>query len=198
MVFLFELSLGEDVDGFVRRWGLVPADIGEARGAWITLLTSLFLHAGWLHLAVEPAVPGRLRTAGRAAARARRASRSLYLASGVIGNLVHLLVQPTSTVPALGASGAISGLIAAHLVLFPGATLGSLAPVLFLRRGREHASAVLVAGLAGGAGVPGRRQPDHEYERCLVGPPRRLSTGLAMCIVAEGPSTHTKLSPKTR
>ena len=131
LVFLFELSLGEDVDGFIRRWGLVPADIGDAPGAWITLLTSLFLHAGWLHLGSNllylavfgPPVERRLGGVRFAV---------VFLASGVMGNVVHLLVQPTSTVPAIGASGAISGLIAAHLVLFPGATLGSLAPVLFL------------------------------------------------------------------
>jgi membrane associated rhomboid family serine protease len=132
LVFLFELSLGADVDGFIRRWGLVPADIGEAPGAWITLLTSLFLHAGWLHLGSNllylavfgPPVERRLGGARFAI---------VFLASGVMGNVVHVLVQPTSTVPAIGASGAISGLIAAHLVLFPGATLGTLAPVLFLR-----------------------------------------------------------------
>jgi len=131
LVFVFELSLGDDVDGFIRRWGLVPADIGEAPGAWITLLTSLFLHAGWLHLGSNllylavfgPPVERRLGGARFAI---------VFLASGVMGNVVHLLVQPTSTVPAIGASGAISGLIAAHLVLFPGATLGTLAPVLFL------------------------------------------------------------------
>jgi membrane associated rhomboid family serine protease len=44
---------------------------------------------------------------------------------------VYLIAQPTSTAPAVGASGAIAGIIAAHLVLFPGATLGSVAPVLF-------------------------------------------------------------------
>src|SRR3954453_18926534 len=131
LVFLFELSLGENVDGFILRWGLVPADVGEGPGAWITLLPSLFLHAGWLHLGSNllylavfgPPVERRLGGVRFAI---------VFLASGVMGNVVHLLVQPTSTVPAIGASGAISGLIAAHLVLFPGATLGTLAPVLFL------------------------------------------------------------------
>jgi membrane associated rhomboid family serine protease len=136
--FLLELSLDGSLDSFVQRWGLVPADVlASLRGgvdgpaALVTLLTSTFLHAGWLHvlsnmlyLAVfGPPVERRL-GAGRFAA--------LYLASGLVGSLAYLIAQPDSGVPAIGASGAIGGLIAAHLVLFPGATLGSLAPVLFL------------------------------------------------------------------
>jgi len=56
----------------------------------------------------------------------------LYLVSAVVGSLSYLVAQPTSQTPAVGASGAIAGVIAAHLVLYPGATLGSVAPVLFL------------------------------------------------------------------
>ena len=52
--------------------------------------------------------------------------------SAVVGSLSYLVAQPTSQTPAVGASGAIAGVIAAHLVLYPGATLGSVAPVLFL------------------------------------------------------------------
>src|SRR5918911_1325880 len=50
--FALELAQGGEVDTFVRRWGLVPADVfgAEGRAALATLLTSPFLHAGWLHL----------------------------------------------------------------------------------------------------------------------------------------------------
>ena len=135
--FLFELTTGADLESFVRRWGLVPADVLESvRGstgpaALVTLLTSTFLHAGWFHLASNALYLGvfgwpverRLGTARFA---------GLYVASGLLGSLAYLVVQPTSETPAIGASGAIAGVIAAHLALFPGATLGSLAPVLFL------------------------------------------------------------------
>jgi membrane associated rhomboid family serine protease len=135
--FLFELSMDGALDGFIRRWGLVPADVLESiRGndgpaALITLLTSAFLHAGWLHLLSNllylavfgPPVERRVGTARFGL---------LYLSSGLVGSLAYLLAQPGSESPAVGASGAIAGVIAAHLVLFPGATLGSLAPVLFL------------------------------------------------------------------
>src|ERR1700730_9809738 len=125
------------LDAFVRRWGLVPADVFESlRGtegpaALVTLLTSAFLHAGWLHLLSNLLY---LAVFGLPVERRVGAARFglLYLLSGLVGSLAYLLAQPASEVPAVGASGAIAGVIAAHLVLFPGATLGSLAPVLFL------------------------------------------------------------------
>jgi membrane associated rhomboid family serine protease len=135
--FGLELSLGGGLDGFVQRWGLVPADVLDSFNSsagpavLVTLMTSTFLHTGWLHLLsnlLYLAVFGI--PVERRVGPARFAV--LYLASGLIGSLAYLVAQPASEVPALGASGAIAGVIAAHLVLYPGATLGSLAPVLFL------------------------------------------------------------------
>jgi membrane associated rhomboid family serine protease len=135
--FVVELSLGGAVEPFVRRWGLVPADVLEsvrgdgAPSALITLFTSTFLHAGWLHLLANLlylavfGLPVERRVGGPRFA-------LLYVVSGLVGSLAYLVAQPTLEQPAIGASGAIAGIIAAHLTLFPGATLGSLAPVLFL------------------------------------------------------------------
>jgi membrane associated rhomboid family serine protease len=130
-VFVYELSLGAGVESLVQRWGLTPADLQEPSAA-ITLLTSTFLHAGWLHLISNvvylgvfgPPVERRLGAAAFAL---------IYALSALVGSLTYWLVQPSSQTPAIGASGAIAGIIASHLVLFPGATLGSIAPVLFLR-----------------------------------------------------------------
>jgi membrane associated rhomboid family serine protease len=135
--FVLELSQHGGLDVFLRRWGVVPADVfdslraSEGPAALVTLLTSTFLHAGWLHLLSNllylgvfgPPVERRVGAAPFAV---------LYLISGLVGSLAYLLAQPASDLPAIGASGAIAGVIAAHLVLYPGATLGSLAPVLFL------------------------------------------------------------------
>jgi len=128
--FAVELSLGDGLAAFVRRWGLVPAEAADP-AASVTLLTSMFLHAGWLHLLSNMVYLG---VFGPPVERRLGALRFavLYLGSGLVGSLAYLLAQPSSMVPAVGASGAIAGLIAAHLVLYPGATLGSLAPVLFL------------------------------------------------------------------
>jgi membrane associated rhomboid family serine protease len=142
--FVYELSLGDDLDAFLRRWGLVPADLAaDSPAALITLLTSTFLHAGWLHLIANllylalfgPPVEQRLGSVRFV---------FLYLASCVVGSLAHQLAQPTSMQPAIGASGGVAGVIAAYLVLFPGATLGSVrAPVLFFHV-VEHTPALLL------------------------------------------------------
>ena len=131
VVFFVELSQGAEIDGFVNRWGLVPADVHQAPAAAITLVTSTFLHVGWFHLGANLVY---LVVFGVPVERRLGAVRFLgtYLASGLIGSLAYVVVQPQSQTPAVGASGAVAGVIAAHLVLFPGATLGSLAPVLFL------------------------------------------------------------------
>ena len=131
--FALELAQGSEVDSFVRRWGLVPTDVfgAEGRAALVTLLTSAFLHAGWLHLLSNLLYLGVFGLpVERRVGPARFAV--LYVASAVAGSLAYLAAQPASQTPAVGASGAIAGVIAAHLVLLPGATLGTLAPVLFL------------------------------------------------------------------
>jgi membrane associated rhomboid family serine protease len=115
--FLVELSMGSNVDGFLRRWGLVPSDVLANPAALVTLLTSTFLHVGWLHLASNmvylgvfgPRVEHRLGGPRFAA---------IYLVGGLIGSVGYIVAQPASQTPAVGASGAIAGLIAAHLVLF--------------------------------------------------------------------------------
>jgi membrane associated rhomboid family serine protease len=131
-VFVIELSMGADIDGFVRRWGLVPADLREGPSAAATLLTSTFLHAGWFHLLANLLYLGVFGPPVERRVGPRRFAL-IYLGSAVVGSLAYLVVQPSSTTPAVGASGAIAGVIAAHLVLNPGSTLGSLAPVLFFR-----------------------------------------------------------------
>jgi len=84
----------------------------------LTLLTSMFMHAGWLHLAgnmlflwvfgdnVEHRAGAILFVA-------------VYLGTGLVGSLAQIWSEPTSPIPTLGASGAISGILGAYLVLFP-------------------------------------------------------------------------------
>jgi membrane associated rhomboid family serine protease len=117
-VFVVELAQGASIDGFMQRWGLVPADLREdSPAAWITLLTSTFLHSGWFHLAANMIYLGVFGLpVERRIGRVRYAI--IYFASGVIGSLTYLLAQPLSQAPAVGASGAISGLVAARLMLF--------------------------------------------------------------------------------
>ncbi len=152
VVFAVELSQGSELPVFAQRWGLVPADVsawlrqqpGADAGPDVTLLTSMFLHADWLHLLLNM-----LYLAVFGATVERRLGRLrytvLYLVAGVVGGLAHVLSGPTSDVPAIGASGAIAGVIGANLVLLPGASVGSLAPVLFPQPVRNVPAFVLLA-----------------------------------------------------
>jgi membrane associated rhomboid family serine protease len=124
---LLELPQGENLDAFLTRWGTIPAQIVAGNGL-ITLITSMFLHAGLLHIGsnmlflwifgdnVEDAFGHVLYLI-------------FYFACGIAASLAHVLVDPSSTVPGVGASGAIAGVLAAYIVLF-----GSR-PVRVLMRG---------------------------------------------------------------
>jgi len=114
ILFLFELVGG---DAFINRWSLVPANIVAGRD-WITILTAIFMHGGWMHILgnmvffwvfgpeIED-VMGPLRYL------------IFYLLSGLAATLAQIIVDPSSTVPNLGASGAIAGVMGAFLITFP-------------------------------------------------------------------------------
>jgi membrane associated rhomboid family serine protease len=128
LVFLYELSLGDRVEGFVQVFGTVPAAISSGQSVavpseplvspYLSLFTSMFLHAGWLHLLGNMLF---LWVFGQNVEDAFGHGYYLvfYLACGIIANLAQVAVAPQSTIPGLGASGAISGVLGAYLVLFP-------------------------------------------------------------------------------
>ena len=114
LVFLSELIGGDE---FVKQWALVPADIVAGRH-WITILTAMFMHGGWMHITgnmvflwafgpeVEDAMP-------------RLGYLAFYLLSGLVASLAQIAAMPGSTVPNLGASGAIAGVMGAFLITYP-------------------------------------------------------------------------------
>ncbi len=114
MVFVMELIGGE---AFILRWSLVPADIMAGRHLE-TILTSMFMHAGWEHIignmiffwAFAPEVED-----------AMGSERFLvfYLLGGLAATVAQIAVAPISTVPNLGASGAIAAVMGAFLVTYP-------------------------------------------------------------------------------
>jgi membrane associated rhomboid family serine protease len=118
-----EISSGKDIVG---QFQLVAPDgtsvvIDEAPGPspiWLTLLTSTFMHGGWLHIGGNMLF---LFIFGDNIEKAYGHVKYLvfYLICGIIAGLAHVLSQPDSIIPSLGASGAISGVMAAYLVLFP-------------------------------------------------------------------------------
>lgn len=133
LVFLYELSLGPATDQFLVDYGVVPAAITSghpisptgADPVYLTLITSQFLHGGFLHIAGNMVflwvfgdnVEDRLGHIGYLL---------FYLAAGVVAGLAQVIVDPTSTVPGVGASGAIAGVLAGYAVLFPKASVRTL------------------------------------------------------------------------
>lgn len=115
-------------DRFVLTYGATPAVLATSGGlvAAPTLVTSLFLHGGWLHLLGNMLylwifgdnVEDRMGHSGFLV---------FYLLVGVIAAVAHVIVNPVSRIPLIGASGAIAGVLGAYLMLFPRARVRTLA-----------------------------------------------------------------------
>ena len=114
IVFFFELAGG---DPFVMKWSAIPANI-LAGHDWITILTSTFLHGSWSHILGNMVF---LWAFGPEIEDAMNPLRYLvfYLAGGFVAMLAQILATPSSTVPNLGASGAIAAVMGAFLVTYP-------------------------------------------------------------------------------
>jgi len=118
MVFYYMMGLPDTVyEDFIYRYGLVPASIMQGEQL-PTLITSMFLHGSILHLVLNMLF---LLIAGSGCERAMGSSRFLafYVISGVGSGLFHAYMNSTSSIPAIGASGAIFGVLAAFAILFP-------------------------------------------------------------------------------
>jgi membrane associated rhomboid family serine protease len=136
LVFIFELGIGDSraLDRLFASAGVVPVEFTQGTIVapppplgitWITLFTSMFLHGGLLHIGsnmlylfifgdnVEDRL-GRLRFV------------LFYFLCGLAAGATHILANPSSTVPSIGASGAIAGVLAGYLVLFPHAEVRTL------------------------------------------------------------------------
>lgn len=120
-VFFHELVLG---DRFVRHYAAIPAVILRG-GHWQTLVTSMFLHAGWVHILGNMVF---LWAFGRAVENAMGSMKFLffYLAGGALSMFAWVMIYPGSHTPCLGASGAIAAVMGAFLVLYPHDRIRSL------------------------------------------------------------------------
>jgi len=114
VVFILELIGG---DAFVKQWAMVPADVVVGRH-WITIFTAMFMHAGWMHIIGNMVF---LWAFGPEVEDAMGWPRYLvfYLLSGLAASAAQIAAMPTSTVPNLGASGAIAGVMGAFLITYP-------------------------------------------------------------------------------
>ena len=137
-VFIFELSLGAQINQFVSIFGLIPARYLTPHGLIITglsgflvpVFTSMFIHGGWLHLignmlflfVFGRSIEDRFGHAGFLA---------IYFLSGFGAAVTHIIFNAGSHVPTIGASGAIAGILGAYLVSFPTARITTLIPLFF-------------------------------------------------------------------
>jgi membrane associated rhomboid family serine protease len=114
LVFFVELAQGPHAEAFLSRWALIPAALTGAvsppPGALppvLTIFTAMFLHGGWGHIL-------------------------FYLLCGVIASLAQVAMMPDATVPNLGASGAISGVLGAYILMYPRARVTVVIPLFLL------------------------------------------------------------------
>jgi membrane associated rhomboid family serine protease len=152
--FLWQVSLGRHMEASVYAYGLIPdVLLGHARlppdiaavPAWLTVFTSMFMHGGWMHLIgnmlylwiFADNVEDRLGH-GRFIV--------FYLLCGIAAALAQALPDPHSQVPMVGASGAISGVLGAYLLLYPRAHVLVLIPLGFFTQ-LVRLPAMLVLGL---------------------------------------------------
>src|SRR5262249_38057292 len=134
LAFLYELSLGRALESFMYQFGVVPAAVfSPSPGVTlfdivIPYFTSMFLHAGWMDLLGNmwylwifgDNIEDRLGHVNYLI---------FYLLCGLGAGIVHTLFNPSSTVPSLGASGAIAGVLGAYLVSYPFARVLTLIPL---------------------------------------------------------------------
>ncbi len=174
LVFLYELTLStapglfgglSQLDRFLFDWGATPACLGDRFGftpdvrraslafacpdggrVLLTPFTAMFLHGGWLHIAgnmiflwvfgdnVEDAM-GHVRYA------------AFYLIGGLAATAAHVAVSQNDLVPAIGASGAISAVLGAYLVLYPRATVAAILPIFIFLWVPVNVPAIVLIGI---------------------------------------------------
>ncbi|MGA8072240.1 MAG: rhomboid family intramembrane serine protease [Candidatus Acidiferrales bacterium] len=139
VVFGFELTGG---DAFVLKWCAVPAEITSGHH-WITILTAMFMHGSWSHIlgnmvflwAFGPEIEDAMNPLRYIA---------FYLAGGLAAMLGQVALAPHSTVPTLGASGAIAAVMGAFLVTYPRDQIKSILIIFVFLRVTFIPAAVLI------------------------------------------------------
>ena len=135
LVFFYELALGAQgqLDSFLNAYSLVPCEYtshcavyaGTPSPFWLTLFSSMFLHGGWAHILGNMLF---LYVFGIHVERSTGPVRYVvfYLICGLGANALEIVTSSSSNLPGLGASGAISGVLAGYLLLYPGSHVKTL------------------------------------------------------------------------
>ena len=139
LVFIRELMRGET---FVLQWSVVPSDI-VAGHHWITILTAMFMHGSWSLIlgnmvflwAFGPEIEDAMNPVRYSA---------FYLLGGLVATLAEVAAVPNSTIPNLGASGAIAAVMGAFLVTYPRDRIRSLLLIFIFVRVTMIPAALLI------------------------------------------------------
>jgi membrane associated rhomboid family serine protease len=143
-VYVYQESLtGKPGEAFVFQYGAIPAlvfghaslpdEVAAAIPAGMTLVTSMFLHGGWMHLLGNMLY---LWIFGNNIEDAMGHAKFLlfYILCGILAALSHALTDPSSQIPMVGASGAISAVLGAYLLLYPRAHVLVFMPMFGMTR----------------------------------------------------------------
>lgn len=128
LVFGGELLLQSQgqLEQFITTWGVVPVELlNQPASEWPTLLSSMFLHGGWAHLLGNMLY---LWVFGDNLEDTMGSFRFVifYLVAGLVASGAQVAISPQSTVPTIGASGAIAGVLGGYLLLFPRARITTI------------------------------------------------------------------------
>lgn len=133
-IFYHETQLGPGIEDLFYTFGLIPIQYTNYHMSWMDyypFITSMFLHGNWMHVVGNMWI---LWLFGDNVEDHMGRGRFLlfYLLCGITAGFTHVLVNPTSTVPVVGASGAVAGVMGAYFIMFRNAKVLTFVPPLFL------------------------------------------------------------------
>ena len=137
LVFIWQISLGDAQQQAVYAFGVIPSVLFATKSlppelqilpAWLTIFSSMFLHGGWMHLIGNMLY---LWVFGNNVEDSMGHGRFIvfYLLCGLFAALTQAVLNPASEIPMIGASGAISGVLGAYLLLHPHARILVVIPI---------------------------------------------------------------------
>ena len=140
LIFFWQISLGDGVQQAVYSFGVIPSVLFASKSlpveleilpAWLTIFTSMFLHGGWMHLIGNMLY---LWVFGNNVEDAMGHRRFIlfYLLCGLLAAMTQAVLNPDSEIPMIGASGAISGVLGAYLLLHPYARILVVIPIIIV------------------------------------------------------------------
>ena len=142
-IFYLQLTAGS-IEQFIYTWGFIPARLApDSPDSWLTVTTSMFLHGGFLHIISNMLF---LWVFADNVEDALGSFKFLvfYLFSGIAATLTQYAFDPGSTIPMIGASGAVAGVLAAYWKLYPRSKIHTLIPIGFFITSADFPASIMI------------------------------------------------------